>query len=239
MKKIKLSRILLVVAGFLFLILGYRNRIKNNFQRFPSEETDRNSMVVSSELDNKKNPQLTEVDKVNNKPLFQNKDRGSDEKDQLGDIYIHITGAVAKEGLYKLKEGARLDDLVKVCGGLKEDADISKINLSMILEDQMRIHILKVGEMMESDIDPCRNISNPSPTIGQSGGSKKDRSGKINLNKASLEELMTLKGIGEKKAQAIIEYREKVKFKSPKDLLEISGIGEKILENIIDQVSVE
>ncbi len=239
MKKIKISRILLVVAGVLFLISGYRNRIKNSFQRSPSEETEGNSIVASSELDNKRNTQLSEVDKVNNKPYVQTETKGSDEKDQTGDIYIHITGAVVKEGLYKLKEGARLDDLVKTCGGLKADADISKINLSMILEDQMRIHILKIGETMESDVDPGGNISNPSSPIGESGGSKKDKSSKINLNKASLEELMTLTGIGEKKAQAIIEYRQENSFKSPQDLLEISGIGEKILEKIIDQVTVK
>lgn len=241
MKKIKISRIILVVSGLFFLILGYRNRMENSFYQGNNGADNKNPIARSLENGGEKSPQLKELsgDADNGLKKPKAKNIAKDKEEQEEDIYVHITGAVRKEGLYKLKEGARLDDLIKECGGLLPEADISKINLSMILEDQMRLHLLKLGEKEDPNIDSFRAEKGSSPNSKQLGLQKKDKLQKVNINKASQEELMTLTGIGEKKAQAIIEYRQEKKFNSPQDLLEISGIGEKMLEKIIDQVTVK
>lgn len=236
MKKIKISRILLVLAGLGFIIIGIRNRMANDFSRENNDFTSSLSADVTAKPEGQENIK-EKKDQANREKIGQG-NTNSQVDDSKGDIFIHITGAIKKDGLYKLKEGSRLDDLVKACGGLLPDADIKKINLSMILEDQMRIHILKVGENPPDEMDftqPTTSSTQKSP--GRAG--KFNPSKKLNINKASLEELMELPGIGEKKAQAILEYREKEKFKSLEDLLEVSGIGEKMLEKIREQIVVD
>ncbi len=211
--------IFIIILGILFI------GIRNNYKMIKGQEA--RSTEVTEET--KKN-QTNEIAKEPQEK--EEHDKSEDDKSDEAkprQIYVHITGAVNKPGLYKLDEGKRLDDLVKLCQGLKKDADIRKINLSMILEDQMRLHIFAVGEedaLQESVIE------------GQKSGpvSKDQGNKKVNVNKASKEELMTLPGIGEKRALDIIEYRKNSKFRGLDDLKNISGIGDKSVEKFKDQV---
>lgn len=179
-----------------------------------------NNFVIEESNDKLEKQELVKVNEEVSEGIAR-EDNAIDKKESL--VYVHVTGAIKNPGLYKLKEGSRLDDLVKAAGGLKKDADISKINLSMILEDEMRLHLLSIGE---ADIKETSE-DNQLP---------KD-SGKININKASLSELMTLPGIGEKRAQDIIEFREKTRIKKAEDLKEVSGFGEKSIEKLRDLIS--
>lgn len=179
-----------------------------------------NNFVIEESNDKLEKQELVKVNEEVSEGIAH-EDNAIDKKESL--VYVHVTGAIKNPGLYKLKEGSRLDDLVKAAGGLKKDADISKINLSMILEDEMRLHLLSIGE---ADIKETSE-DNQLP---------KD-SGKININKASLSELMTLPGIGEKRAQDIIEFREKTRIKKAEDLKEVSGFGEKSIEKLRDLIS--
>ncbi|MBF1120465.1 MAG: SLBB domain-containing protein, partial [Streptococcus sp.] len=109
-------------------------------------------------------------------------------------IFVDIKGAVKNPGVYQMKVGDRVKDALDAAGGLTEEADSQKVNLAKRLEDQMVIVVPKVGEEAEE-------IS--------AGETRKEASkeGKVNINTATVEELKSLKGVGEKKAEAIIEYR--------------------------------
>lgn len=156
-------------------------------------------------------------------------DTGS--KDSLGTsdteegyIYTHITGEIKKPGVYKMKAGTRMDDLVKEAGGLTEDADIDLINLSEKLVDEERI------------IVPAKGASNNTDETSHAASAVQTK--KININTADLNELTSIPSVGEKTAQKIIDYREKKKFKKIEDIMNIEGIGENKFKNMKDYISV-
>lgn len=149
------------------------------------------------------------------------------------DKKVYISGEVVNSGVYDIKDGDRLDDLVKRAGGFTEKADLNSINLAMRLEDQMKIYI--------PNIDENQNISTSDTnlTIGEINTSNTHtQSQKINLNIATKEELMSLPNIGEKRAQAILDYRQENKFQKIEDIKNVSGIGDKYFEAMKDLITV-
>ena len=139
-------------------------------------------------------------------------------------IFVDIKGAVKNPGVYQMKVGDRVKDALDAAGGLTEEADSQKVNLAKRLEDQMVIVVPKVGE--EAEEIPA-------------GATSKEvsKEGKVNINTATVEELKTLKGVGEKKAEAIIEYRKKNgSFKTKEDLMKVRGIGKKLFESFEERI---
>ena len=139
-------------------------------------------------------------------------------------IFVDIKGAVKNPGVYQMKVGDRVKDALEAAGGLTEEADSQKVNLAKRLEDQMVIVVPKVGE--ESEEIPT-------------GETRKEatKEGKVNINTATVEELKTLKGVGEKKAEAIIEYRKKNgSFQTKDDLMKVRGIGKKLFESFQERI---
>lgn len=152
------------------------------------------------------------------------KDSLSEAYTEEGYIYTHITGEIKKPGVYKMKAGTRMDDLVKEAGGLTEDADIDLINLSEKLVDEERI------------IVPAKGASNNTDETSHAASSVQTK--KININTADIYELTSIPSVGEKTAQKIIDYREKKKFKKIEDIMNIEGIGENKFKNMKDYISV-
>lgn len=151
----------------------------------------------------------------------------ANENDQ---IKVHISGQINREGVYEVKDGDRLDDLIKQAGGLSPDADSKSLNLAMKLEDQMKIYIPSEGEMLNQENENTDQIvSKPDST---------SEDGKININTASKEELMTLPNIGDKRAQAIIDYRESKKFETIEEIKNVTGIGEKFYQAMVELITV-
>lgn len=166
-------------------------------------------------------------------------------------IKVEIKGAVNNPGVYELETGKRVEDVIKLSGGLKKDADVSNTNLSKNLVDEMviiiytkdEINSMTTGNTTIKYIDKeciCPVIENNSciSDIVTNFEIIEEVSDKISLNKATLEELMTLKGIGESKAKSIIEYREKTPFKSIEELLNVKGIGKAMFEKIKANISI-
>lgn len=154
-------------------------------------------------------------------------DQIANENDQ---IKVHISGQINREGVYEVKDGDRLDDLIKQAGGLSPDADSKSLNLAMKLEDQMKIYIPSEGEILnQENEDTDQIISKPDST---------SEDGKININTASKEELMTLPNIGDKRAQAIIDYRESKKFETIEEIKNVTGIGEKFYQAMVELITV-
>ena len=139
-------------------------------------------------------------------------------------IFVDIKGAVKNPGVYQMKVGDRVKDALDAAGGLTAEADSQKVNLAQRVEDQMVIVVPKVGE--EAEEIPA-------------GETRKEatKEGKVNINTATVEELKTLKGVGEKKAEAIIEYRKKNgSFQTKEDLMKVRGIGKKLFESFQERI---
>lgn len=137
--------------------------------------------------------------------------------------YVDIKGCIKNPGVYKLIKGSRVKDVIELAGGLTSDSDTSNINLAKIIEDEMVININSVND-------------NSGNNYGMNSTNLSDL---ININTASLEQLMTLSGIGESKAKSIISYREENgNFNEIEDITKVSGIGQALYEKIKDYITV-
>jgi competence protein ComEA len=135
-------------------------------------------------------------------------------------ITVYIIGEVNNPNLYEIESNKRLNDLIILAGGLTEQADLNSLNLALSLSDEMKITI------------PSKN-SNPT------NNDNPNNNGKININTASISDLDKLHGIGEAKAKAIIEYREKYgPFAEIGHIRRVDGIGDVTYENIKDNICV-
>ncbi|EEL21100.1 competence protein ComE [Bacillus toyonensis] len=136
-------------------------------------------------------------------------------------ILIDMKGAVVKEGVYEMKEGDRFKDAVEKAGGFLPEADIKKVNLAQIVQDQMILYVPNKNEQVQDVATSSKG------------------EGKVQINAASKEQLEKITGIGSRKAESILKYREEHgPFQKIEDLLEIDGIGVKSLEKIKDQIII-
>ena len=179
-----------------------------------------------------KNDDIVIVSEENKEGKLENNNEIADDLTSQ-DKKVYISGEVKNSGVYDIQDGDRLDDLVKRAGGLTEKADINSINLAMRLEDQMKIYIPNIDESQNINLDNANlAIGQVDPILSSS------QNNKVNLNLATKEELMTLPNIGEKRAQAIIDYRQENRFEKIEDIKNVSGIGEKYFEAMKDLITV-
>ena len=155
----------------------------------------------------------------------------SEESSQIEDeeekIYVYICGQIKNAGVYELSSKSRLADLVSLAGGFSENANTTYNNLAMHLEDEQKIYIPSIDEKVASPIEET--------TVNNVASSER-----LNLNKATEQELMKLRGIGESKAKQIIEYRNKNGgFRSIEDIMKIKGIKKSAFNKIKDNIYVE
>lgn len=168
---------------------------------------------------------------------------------QIEKINVDIKGAVLNPGVYQLKQGT-VSDVIQMSGGLLENADTRYLNLSKKLKDEMvvivytkeEIEQFEKGNELKLPIQTCvcPKVTNDgcldkSKTItNKKEGEVKKEEGPhiISIQTASKEEFMTLPGIGDAKAQAIIQYREKNGFETIEDMKKVKGIGNSIFEKI-------
>jgi len=147
--------------------------------------------------------------------------------------YVDVKGEVLRPGVYEFSCESRIQEVIKKAGGFTEEADETKINLAQKITDQMQIIVPNVQSKQEGGVTE-ENSGKGSSTNTSVSNSKQ---GTININTATLEELQTIKGIGKKKAEAILQYRkEHGAFRTKEDLLQVKGIGKKALEVIESQV---
>ena len=136
-------------------------------------------------------------------------------------IFVHVLGAVADPGLYQLREGDRVVDAIASAGGYAEGADEAQLNLARVLSDGEQLYVPVVGEL---------------PALDASGGAV---GGKVNLNTADQAALETLPRVGPALADRIIAWREQNgRFASIDDLMSVTGIGEKTFEGLRELVTV-
>ena len=187
--------------------------------------------------------------------LNTKKDTKKDEEEEEEVYYqVDIKGEVINPGIYTVKEGSRVIDVIRLAGDLTEVADTSVLNLSKKVKDEMVIIVYSYDEVEnftatkekeEIEQEAClsqNGIQNDAcikDSTDDTSSSSVVISGKLSLNTATLDELMTLPGIGEAKAQAIIEYREEVgAFQNIEELKEVSGIGDAIFDQIKENITI-
>lgn len=169
----------------------------------------------------------------------------------ISKIQVEIKGAVKNTGVYQLEDGSRVKDLIDKSGGLTKDADTSVLNLSKELKDEDVVIIYtdkEIAEMKKGSTSikyiekqcVCPKLENSAcfDEIIDNSESVINKTSKVSLNTSTLEELLTIPGIGESKAKLIIEYRNNNGFKKIEDIMNVKGIGSGIFEKIKDYIII-
>ena len=143
-------------------------------------------------------------------------------------VYVYVCGAVAAPGVYEVSADSRIYEAVEQAGGMLDTAKTEAVNLAEPLTDGQMIRIPFQGEETATQEEDAT----------QNGGIRSD--GKVNINTASAEELMTLKGIGQTRAEQIIAYREKHgAFASIEGIMEVDGIKQGTFDKLKDNITVQ
>lgn len=212
-KKKYLVIILIIIVGFLVLKKSDEGQVNSNQIMENKIEKSSKTEAQSNANTNNVNTENIEADKT---------------------VTVDISGAVKKQGVYTLHHGARINELIQAAGGLKSNAQLKNINRAIMLKDQDKIHIPYKGEKMDVSAPATNSVAS-----GDAQTSSSDSGETININTATVADLQKLNGIGEKKAEQIIAYREqKGQFKKIEDLMQVSGIGEKTFAALKDKLAI-
>lgn len=187
-----------------------------------------------------KHPSPTEIQEpdktLSSNSLVQLESPGKSAKD----LFVDVKGKVKQPGIYSFSANERVHHIILRAGGFLSDADRNRINLALPLSDGMVVWVPSVTDKtsLGSSLPfPCGEALNK--PFSPSSSNTSSGSAKINLNTASLDQLLSLPGIGEAKAKAILTFREKKGgFKSVEQLLEVTGIGDKMFEKIKEKVVI-
>lgn len=150
---------------------------------------------------------------------------------------VFVTGEVNNPGVYELGEGSRVIDAIVAAGGYTNQADENYVNLASRIQDEEMLYIPSINEVEEMKNGESTDLELKFKGNTSNKDEKSESSELININKASKEELMTLPGIGESKAEKIISYREQNGgFNSTEDIMQISGIKDGMYNKIKDRI---
>ena len=154
---------------------------------------------------------------------------------------VHICGAVNRPGVYTFPEGSRVCDAVEAAGGLSDDAAVSSINQAALLSDGLQIVVPSEEEAEGLSPQGASSgiFSSGVYSADSAGETGQSAGGLVNINTASLDELMTLPGIGQTRAEAIVAYRqERGGFQTIEDIMKVSGIKEGSFEKLKEKITV-
>ena len=217
-KKIGLISVLVIViisALIIYNISGFNELNKNNNESIFIDEEN-----IDNEEDFQKSSHVGD-----NKETYSN----TNSRLQSKTIIVEIKGQVVKPDVYTLDENAIINDLINLAGGVTENADLSSINRAKKLQNHEMIYIADKNQSNNSQ-ESVKSSGEASSSVSQS---------LVDINTATVEQLKTLNGIGDSKAESIIEYREQNGgFKSVEEIKNVTGIGEKMFEKIKDKITI-
>ena len=137
-------------------------------------------------------------------------------------IVVYVVGEVNEPGIFEVKDGTRVHEVLEMAGGVTDDADVTRLNLAKVLADEEKINVPKRVVLQETS----------DSEVGT-------QNGLVNINTANVDTLTTLSGIGKSTAQKIISYRsENGYFDTIEDIMKVSGIGESKFEAIKDNITI-
>lgn len=200
-----------------------------------SQETS-DLLILEDELDesvDETQEEITELESGDTEEVYESVEQTT----EATVISVYICGAVCNAGVYELEAGSRVYHVLTLAGGMTADAMETYLNQAQELVDGQKIYVPTVQEVEDGIVvvsDASVSDSSASEVEGSSD------SGKVNINTASKEELMTLTGIGESKAESIIAYRtENGDFASTEELMNITGIKSGVYDPIEDMIVVD
>ncbi|XZI55361.1 helix-hairpin-helix domain-containing protein [Clostridium perfringens] len=244
-----IGSLIIAIIAILFLFIGYSKTNDKKISDSDMEKLflDREESEDNNELEDfNEKESSSKKEESNNSKLEKDSDIESEKETSLGEekIVVEIKGEVKKPNVYEVKNGSRIYELIEEAGGPTNEADLSNINRALYLSDGQCIVIKNINDVESEEVNLNESlnaeVTNSIPTNSSGDKGEKNESSVININTASKETLMTLNGIGESKAQAIIDYRDEIGgFKSVDDITNVSGIGEKTLEKIKDKISIK
>ncbi len=213
------KNVILTVLFLLYLNLftgcnqGNKAEVTGSYDISTNEETDVQQSVKSSEPDSD-----------------ESKENDNSSSDTNENIVVYVCGAVNLPGVYTLTSKQRIADAVSAAGGFSDDAQTDAVNLAGIPCDGDKIRIPFQGEEINE---------NNSAEEQDSGNNSEIKDDRININTADKSLLMSISGVGEAKADAIISYREKNgNFKAVEEIMNIEGIKEGVFNKIKDKICV-
>jgi len=226
--------IFLMIASFLFIFIFQKQQIntKENILKSYYSETEKNNDDNSQAI--------TSISGDNSET--SNPEFGENTEESV--IKIYICGHINAPGVYDIKNGSRIIDIISLASGVTEGACLEAINLAQVLADSQKVYIPSQDEI-KNGISPFFN--GWEDITGNSNGNastgivnfQASQNKIININFADLAELVQLPGVGNVIAQNIIDYRNKYgQFKSKEEIKNVKGIGEKKFEKIKDFISV-
>lgn len=155
--------------------------------------------------------------------------RGDSAQSPAAMVYVHVCGMVEQPGVYGLPEGSRVYEAVEAAGGIRDGGAADYLNLAETLKDGMKLEVPSESQAEEWKAQGIKPAADPEAKARHM----------VNLNTATREELMSLRGIGESRAEDIIRYRETYGgFQSIEDIMNVSGIKDAAFEKIKDSITV-
>jgi competence protein ComEA len=243
--------VFLLITSFLIIFIFQRQQIntKENILKSYYSDTEKSNGGAPSSLNATDNSQAaasisSDTGNTDAKDTSGNSDTTIEENAEASVIKVYICGHIKTPGVYDIKNGSRLVDLVNLAGGAIEDACLEAINLAQILVDSQKFYIPSLDEVKKGAPSFFNEWGNTNSSSSNSSSTDTNDSQSfqnkvININFASLSELIQLPGIGDVIANNIIDYRNKYgQFKSKEELKNVKGIGEKKFEGIKGLISI-
>lgn len=206
---LKQRKIIIIIGILVIIFIGWKfYNLSNN------TDIENNDFIVNDTKEEKKN---------------------DNEEEEM--MAVHVTGEVNNPGVVKIKEGSRIEDVIKAAGGLTENGDITNVNLAYVVEDGMKI---RIPSNDDENITEDYITEDSGKGVIMSEESNNSTSSIVNINTANEAELEQLPGIGPSISSKIVEYRNKNgKFKNIEDIKNVTGIGDSKFEKIKEYIKVK
>lgn len=238
------KKIIMIICGLFILVSGFAYINSDAIGKFVyKDDTEYSSSDDTKYVSSKNTGCISSSDRKSYNKM-SGKDNLNDKKsDRQSQVVMYICGAVKHPGVYKFTAGSRVNDAVNAASGFKKGAARTAINQARVLEDGEQITIPTLKQVKRKQLSKITDGDNfQDKTTDNENTDSSERESQdtlININTASAGELTSLSGIGQNRADAIIEYRQSNgKFQSIEDIMKIPGIKQGIFNKIKNKISV-
>ena len=238
------KKIIMIICGLFILVSGFAYINSDAIGKFVyKDDTEYSSSDDTKYVSSKNTGCISSSDRKSYNKM-SGKDNLNDKKsDRQSQVVVYICGAVKHPGVYKFTAGSRVNDAVNAASGFKKGAARTAINQARVLEDGEQITIPTLKQVKRKQLSKITDGDNfQDKTTDNENTDSSERESQdtlININTASAGELTSLSGLGQNRADAIIEYRQSNgKFQSIEDIMKIPGIKQGIFNKIKNKISV-
>lgn len=237
-KKIRIAAEWMALGLILAVCTGCRAKNPDNLEVLSLEKSaDDKKETMQDDSGENAMPDSAEE----NKDRKASETKGSEDtgREDEKQIFVYVCGAVQAPGVYGLEEGARLYEAIACAGGVREDAAEESVNQAQTVADGDRLYIPTDEEVRQGLGEFLKSGVSVGTEGTKSEGNDTDSAGKVNINTASKEELKTLNGIGDTRAESILSYRElNGPFQTIEALMQVDGIKEGVFNKMKDSITV-